>query len=452
LLSEAKGEGEKLESSLRAFRQGKPVVDFDILADIPEGHLIGTILAEGYANCISVPLIWRQKMMGVITLYSTMQDSFAGEEISLLDKMANDVAFALHFLQVKKEATQKEAMNTLLLQESQYGAVTLSPDGAVLVIHADSQRFFRKEPEQMLGETWFDFALPEERAGLKREFVRFLEHVQATPEVEGVATIVGGKGAKERILHFSYHYQENPAWEGGNILCLFADVTEQKRLAAALAASQAQHSHVLDSLPDIVAVVSPEGEILEINGAGRGALGMSTIGGDTRNILDLLYRSRSKSKAHLLEFSLRKQEATNFDAEFDNLAGQYRITLAPLAVLPKEKDRVLFVAHDLGRDTGTCAEAGTCSLQMAALVEVAGDVGNEINNQSNGIINYAQMLLDFGHEGSWKDDQIALVERILHQGEKIAVTAQKLFGPLASRGTRESYISPSVGLPEVIHQ
>ena len=103
LLSEAKERGEKLDPALRALREGKAVIQRDILADIPKGHLKDTPLAEGYANSVSLPLIWEHTIYGVINIYSGTVDSFDEEEMKLLDKMASDVAFALYFLNVKRD-------------------------------------------------------------------------------------------------------------------------------------------------------------------------------------------------------------------------------------------------------------------------------------------------------------------------------------------------------------
>ncbi|MBU0484360.1 MAG: hypothetical protein KKB30_07585 [Proteobacteria bacterium] len=76
------------------------------------------------------------------------------------------------------------------------------------------------------------------------------------------------------------------------------------------------------------------------------------------------------------------------------------------------------------RETGR-AEIFRAS-QLASLGEMAADVAHEINNLSNGIINYAQILADENDDDKLQPDHNLLVGKIIKEGERIASISGKL--------------------------
>lgn len=81
--------------------------------------------------------------------------------------------------------------------------------------------------------------------------------------------------------------------------------------------------------------------------------------------------------------------------------------------------------------------------QLSALGELAAGVAHEINNPVNGIINYAQILLDRSEEGSMERD---LAGRVLKEGDRI----DRIVEGLLSFARRRQKDKSVVSIPDVL--
>jgi GAF domain-containing protein len=79
-------------------------------------------IKRGYHASIAIPIRRFGKVIGTFTLYSGMVNFFDEEEIALLEKAANDISFALDF--IEKEAIRKRTLDSLIKSERRYQALT----------------------------------------------------------------------------------------------------------------------------------------------------------------------------------------------------------------------------------------------------------------------------------------------------------------------------------------
>lgn len=90
---------------------GQMIVHQDLLTLTQAEIWPAEALARGYRACISVPLKSEPQNIGALSVYSTEPNAFSEEEISLLEELANNLAFGIHTLRTKAqhEASEKKA-------------------------------------------------------------------------------------------------------------------------------------------------------------------------------------------------------------------------------------------------------------------------------------------------------------------------------------------------------
>ncbi|MBU1710757.1 MAG: PAS domain S-box protein [Proteobacteria bacterium] len=91
----------------------------------------------------------------------------------------------------------------------------------------------------------------------------------------------------------------------------------------------------------------------------------------------------------------------------------------------EQKRAVEDLSRNLDAERGRKIETFRAS-HLAALGELTTGVAHVINNSSNGIINYAQVLEDEAKDSAWSQGQIELLEKIIKEGERVADIVQKL--------------------------
>ena len=74
-------------------------------------------LQRGYRSTVAVPLISGGRVLGALMVYSLEPGMFRGETLALLERLANDLAFALDV--VERQARHRETEQVLGVREEQ---------------------------------------------------------------------------------------------------------------------------------------------------------------------------------------------------------------------------------------------------------------------------------------------------------------------------------------------
>jgi signal transduction histidine kinase/CheY-like chemotaxis protein len=95
-----------------AIRSGKAVVCQDILHDSRCAPWRESAQKHGYASSAAFPLVYGDTILGALNIYSRAVDGFHGEELDLLQRMANNIAYGINVLRVEetKQLLQKELL------------------------------------------------------------------------------------------------------------------------------------------------------------------------------------------------------------------------------------------------------------------------------------------------------------------------------------------------------
>jgi len=85
----------------KAIRQGTPIVNQNFLTNPAVAPWREAALAHGFQSSIALPLIMDQQVVGALTIYAVEPDAFQSEEVALLEKLTEDLAFGLHALRLR---------------------------------------------------------------------------------------------------------------------------------------------------------------------------------------------------------------------------------------------------------------------------------------------------------------------------------------------------------------
>jgi diguanylate cyclase (GGDEF)-like protein len=174
-----------------------------------------TALAQGYRSSIALPLIGSKNMLGALTIYAPDPDVFSQEEVTLLEELANDLAYGIETLRTRAEhrAAEKQLEflahhdvltglpNRLLLRDRFDQAIAQADRDktAVAVLFLDLDNF--KQVNDSLGHNYGDLLLVRVverlRSGLREtdtisrqggdEFVVLLPHLHDLRVVGSIA-------------------------------------------------------------------------------------------------------------------------------------------------------------------------------------------------------------------------------------------------------------------------
>jgi PAS domain S-box-containing protein len=189
-----------------------------------------------------------------------------------------------------------------------------------------------------------------------------------------------------------------------------------------LACIQAARKKVFEENPDPILVVKTDGTIVEANPSAEEKLGQSSIKITGTNIYNI-FLSTSPASKHFL--NPLHSDSENISLELNSSGTDYLVSVSPLKNQEAE-DTFLLVARDISEQKAHKTETIKAS-KLAAMGELSVGVANEINNLTNGLINYTQILSEEIEETTGKNDQSSeLLNNIIKEGERISQIVQQL--------------------------
>jgi putative nucleotidyltransferase with HDIG domain len=96
-----------------AIRTGLTVINQDYISNLQTAPWREAALEQGYHASISLPLTSKKRILGALSIYAKDSSAFGEEEVALLEKLANDLAYGIETLRTRAEHQQ----HTVILQQ-----------------------------------------------------------------------------------------------------------------------------------------------------------------------------------------------------------------------------------------------------------------------------------------------------------------------------------------------
>lgn len=139
----------------RAVRSGKPAQSGEISQSGKQFHWQEEALQRGYRNALCLPLHDGQRSFGVLCLYSDEMLQFLDDEVSLLQELADNLAFGIGSLRARLERSRsQEATRLAALKVHEQASLLDRAQDAIMLRNLDSTlRYWNKGAERMYGWT-----------------------------------------------------------------------------------------------------------------------------------------------------------------------------------------------------------------------------------------------------------------------------------------------------------
>jgi len=152
-----------------ALREGRYVICNDFEHDPRLQIWRAEALKRGYRSCAAFPLKIGTRTIGALILYADEQHFFDDEEIQLIKRLADDIAFAIEFMEREKQ--RKRAENNLRKSEQRFRSIfnnvvlpvaLFDLDGCILMANNAICRFLGYPLEELVGVHFSKFTYLED--------------------------------------------------------------------------------------------------------------------------------------------------------------------------------------------------------------------------------------------------------------------------------------------------
>jgi PAS domain S-box-containing protein len=186
---------------------------------------------------------------------------------------------------------------------------------------------------------------------------------------------------------------------------------------------QAARKKVFESNSDLIFIITADGTIVEANPAAETKYGGPSGTTVNAEIYDF-FNSRSPSYEQLKTAIADGKENTSL--ELKDAETEYIATISPIKNKTGAIDSYLLIARDISEQKTHKTETIKAS-KLAAMGELSVGVANEINNLTNGIINYTQILSEEIEDAAGNNQQsLELLHNVINEGERISQIVQQL--------------------------
>ncbi len=364
-------------------------------------------------NCAVWPVGYQRLTYGFVAMHCEEQINISGLKKEFIAHVIDDIALALYSQDTARKLKIERDFNKDIVDTIQALMVTISPCGTIVSFNRRAEQVTGYNEQEILGKYWVDvMPPPHNRLEFQQLFSKTLKGAQAN--IHFTAPLLTKDGT-ERFI--SWHGSIRHNIEQGKVGLVMIGMDETKKLAAdqQLNMFTARWKKIFIAIQDPALVVSNDNRILEANPATCAAAKKHRDQVIGQKVCNILHGGHAGGNQCPLEQFIGYHKTQITETELHGLHGKYMLTVSPLLEENGEINATLLLARNLTEEEVVRAEAIRAA-QLASIGELASGVAHEINNPINGIINYAQIILDEPEDPEAAEN----LGNIISEGKRIA--------------------------------
>jgi PAS domain S-box-containing protein len=212
-------------------------------------------------SVLCIPLLKQTRLVGIIYLENNLTSgAFTKDRMAVLEVLASDAAISLENARLYRDLREREAKVRRLIDANIIGVFTWHADGRVFDVNDEFLRIVGYSREDFVsgGLRWTDFTLQEWR----QRDLRALEELRDSGAHKSEEReFLRKDGARVPVLTGGSMFGGTPD-EG---VAFVVDVTERKRAELALRESEREARLIVETIPGLVAVMTPAGQVEHVN-------------------------------------------------------------------------------------------------------------------------------------------------------------------------------------------